>query len=75
MLEIKLISHSEVIPRGCSARGVGGESSWFNFSSSFGQCGRLNTCDVTQRHFYVYVILIYGPVSVSVCSVEVLRVN
>jgi hypothetical protein len=29
-------------------------------------CGRLTTCDVTQRHCYVYVILTYGPVAACV---------
>lgn len=31
----------------------------------------LPTYDVTQRHCYVYVILIYGPLIVSVCSMVV----
>jgi hypothetical protein len=36
-------------------------------------CRRLSTCDVTRRHCYIYVIVIYDPVAVYVCSMVVVR--
>jgi hypothetical protein len=78
MLEVSLTSHSDRgHPVGAAAQEVWEEKVCRLISPPLlvSDCRRLSTCDVTQRHCYVYVIVIYGPVAVYVCSMVAVRVK